>query len=242
MHYSIRPLLVGVRNVDQGIMTYQRGYGKRIWLPMWSFLLREKGGEGRTVLVDTGLEDFMTPPEFTEETGLTPRYMEEALEEAGLTPDDVDIVINTHLHDDHCGNNPLFTKAAVYVQKTELEACQNPHPLDYRYEPAFMEDQDIHALEGDAEILPGLRVKAMPGHTPGSQAVEVDTDQGPVVITGMCCNAENFPDNGPAVCPGVHCDAFAAHDAAQALKALRKKGARLLPLHELSVAQDAVVD
>ena len=69
MTYTINPLLVGIRRVDQGIMTYQRGYGKRIWLPMWSFLLQ---GGGQNVLVDTGLEDFIIPPEFTAETGLVP--------------------------------------------------------------------------------------------------------------------------------------------------------------------------
>ncbi len=236
MPFTITPLLVGVRNVDQGIMTYQRGYGKRIWLPMWAFLLRETNGEGRIALVDTGLEDFVTPEEFTTETGLTAQFLEDALKEHGLTVEDIDLVINTHLHDDHCGNNPLFEKTPIYVQKAELDACLAPHPLDYRYEPAFVEDLDVRAVEGDAEILPGLTLLATPGHTPGSQAVRVETAEGPVVIAGMCCNAENFPESGPAVCPGVHCNAFQAYDAAQALKQLREDGAHVLPLHELSLA------
>ena len=230
MPFTVTPLLVGVRNVDQGIMTYQQGYGQRIWLPMWSFLPR---GEGRTVLVDTGLEDFVAPPEFLDETGLDPKLLPEALAGQGIDPGQVDAVVNTHLHDDHCGNDPLFTGAEVFVQRAELEFARRPHPLDYRYEPDFLDGLRVNALDGDAEILPGLRVIATPGHTPGSQTVLVDTPDGPVVIAGMCSNARNFPACGPAVCPGVHCDAYQAWDTAQRLKALP---GRLLPLHELANA------
>lgn len=240
MAFTIEPLLVGVRNVDQGIMTYQRGYGKRIWLPMWAFLLREIGGQGRLALVDTGLEDFVPPEEFTRETGLEALLMEDALAKAGVDPADIAVVINTHLHDDHCGNNPLFPNAAIYVQRAEAEACRNPHPLDYRYDDSYIADVNLVELEGDAEILPGLRVKATPGHTPGSQTVLVETSEGEAVITGMCCNAENFPDAGPAVCPGVHCDAFLAYDAVQRLNELRKGGARVYPLHDLANAANGV--
>ncbi|GAB7078961.1 N-acyl homoserine lactonase family protein [Megalodesulfovibrio paquesii] len=236
MSFSITPLLVGVRNVDQGIMTWQRGYGKRIWLPMWSFLLKEKGGEGRIILVDTGLEDFVPPPEFMDDTGLTARLMEDALAGAGVAPEDVWAVINTHLHDDHCGNNLLFPNARIFVQKREAEACRNPHPVDYRYDSTYIEDVDLVELAGDAEILPGLKVLLTPGHTPGSQTVVVETDEGPAVITGMCCNQENFPEAGPAVCPGVHYDACVAYDAVQTLKAMRQAGAELYPLHDLTVA------
>lgn len=239
MSFSITPLLVGVRNVDQGIMTWQRGYGKRIWLPMWSFLLREKGGEGRLLLVDTGLEDFVPPQEFVDETGLHAQLMEDALAQAGVAPGDIWGVINTHLHDDHCGNNLLFPRAKVFVQRAEVLACRNPHPVDYRYDESYIDGVNLVELEGDAEILPGLKVIFTPGHTPGSQAVVVETDEGLAVITGMCCNQENFPDSGPAVCPGVHCDAYAAYDAAQALKALRQAGAELYPLHDLTVASRA---
>ncbi|MEA4857150.1 N-acyl homoserine lactonase family protein [Solidesulfovibrio sp.] len=237
MAFSITPMLVGVRNVDQGIMTYQRGYGRRIWLPMWSFLLRELAPGGRIVLVDTGLEDFVAPPEFFADTGLTALLMEDALAERGVSPEAVRAVVNTHLHDDHCGNNQLFPQAKFYVQRAEIEACRHPHPLDYRYDEASIEGLDLVALDGDAEVLPGLSVLFTPGHTPGAQTVLVDTPGGRAVITGMCSNRENYPGSGPAVCPGVHCDAFAAYDTAQRIIALRDQGAALYPLHALEVAK-----
>lgn len=231
MAYTITPLLTGVRNPDQGIMTYQKNYGQRIWLPVWSFLVR---GEGRTVLVDTGLceDEVISPPEFEQETGLTAKTMTEALADEGLTPEDVDTVILTHLHDDHCGTSELFTKARFYVQKNELAFCRNPHPLDHRYDEYFIEGIQFEIIEGDAEILPGIRVVSSPGHTPGCQSVIVDTKQGRAAITGFCCNNENFPERGPAVCPGVHTDAIKAYDSIQKIKAL---DCIILPMHELSL-------
>lgn len=231
MEYEVTPLLVGIRRVDQGIMTYQQKYGRRIWLPMWSFLVQSND---HNILVDTGLDDFMTPPGFTEETGLDePVLMEDALAAKGLVPDDINMVINTHLHDDHCGNNTLFTRAEFYIQQKELDFCLEPHPLDYRYEPDFIDGIRINAVDGDHELLPGLELIHTPGHTPGCQTVRVNTAKGWVVIPGFCCNKENFPVNGPAVCPGVHCDAYQAFDTAQRVKGMV---GLILPLHELGVA------
>ncbi|OGR08119.1 MAG: hypothetical protein A2511_17725 [Deltaproteobacteria bacterium RIFOXYD12_FULL_50_9] len=230
MIFSIKPLLVGVREVDQGIMTYQRAYGRRIWLAMWSFLIRS---DNHAILVDTGMDDFVTPKEFTLQTGLEPKFMDEALLDNGLKPDDITMVINTHLHDDHCGNNRLFSKALFFIQEKEIESCHNPHPLDYRYEPDFIEGLQVQAVKGDLEILPGLKVFFTPGHTPGGQTVQVVTSKGLVVIPGFCSNRHNFPASGPAVCPGVHCDAYLAFDTAQRVKNM---GGTVLPLHELDLA------
>lgn len=231
MEFHVTPLLVGIRRVDQGIMTYQQKYGRRIWLPIWSFLVQ---GDGLNILVDTGLEDFVTPPNFTNETGLEePLLIETALKLKGLVPEDIDIVINTHLHDDHCGNNPLFQRAEFHIQRKELEACNAPHPLDYRYEPDYIENLNVKPTEGDKEILPGVEILLTPGHTPGSQTVTINTPANKVIIPGFCCNRENFPPFGPAVCPGVHCDAYQAYDMAQSVKAM---GGLILPLHELDVA------
>ncbi|THB69460.1 MAG: N-acyl homoserine lactonase family protein [Desulfovibrio sp.] len=231
MAFRITALLTGIRETDQGLMTYLKHYGRRIWLPMWSFLLQ---GQDKNILVDTGLDDFITPESFTKETGLTPMFMEDALESVGLKPEDIHMIIHTHLHDDHCGNNPLFPNAEVLVQRKELEFMDEPHPLDHRYEPSFLEGQLIRPLDGDQEILPGLSVLLTPGHTPGGQTVVVDTDKGRMVIPGFCCNCENFPQAGPAVCPGVHTNALAAYDSVQKVKGLE---GTILPLHDLELAK-----
>ncbi|MGA7277709.1 MAG: N-acyl homoserine lactonase family protein [Desulfocapsaceae bacterium] len=231
MSYSITPLLTGVRNPDQGIMTYQQGYGTSIWLPIWAFLVR---GQGHNILVDTGLDEneLMTPAGFFEETGLEPKSMAECLAEHGLEPDDIDMVINTHLHDDHCGNNPLFTKATFYAHRDEIAFCRNPHPLDHRYDDYFIEDLRFSEIDCDQKLLPGLAVVPMPGHTVGTLSVRIATGSGPAMITGFCCNNKNFPANGPAVCPGVHIDALKAWESIQKVK---QSGCLILPMHELSL-------
>ncbi len=232
MAYSIIPLLTGVRNPDQGIMTYQQGYGKRIWLPIWAFLIQ---GEGKNVLIDTGLDEneLFVPETFEKETGLIAKSLVENLEDHGLTPDDIDVVVNTHLHDDHCGNNGLFTRAKFYVHSDELAFCKNPHPLDHRYDEYFIENIVFTTIEEQQfQVLPGLEVLHSPGHTTGCLSVLVDTGEGRVAITGFCCNAENFPENGPAVCPGVHIDAMAAWDSIQKIKEM---GVKILPMHELHI-------
>lgn len=231
MAYSITPLLTGVRNPDQGIMTYQKGYGKRIWLPLWAFLVR---GAGHNILVDTGLDEneLFTPAQFLEETGMEPASLIEGLAVHQLTVQDIDIVINTHLHDDHCGNNLLLPKAKFYTHQSEIDFCHAPHPLDHRYDTYFIEGIDFITVEDGAEIVPGIRVLHSPGHSPGGLSVVIETGEGPAVITGFCCNRENFPANGPAVCPGVHLDAVAAWESIQRVKAL---GAAILPLHDLGL-------
>ena len=74
--YVIHPLVVGANETDQGVMTYLKGYGKRIWIPIYVFYL--EGGPEK-ILVDTGLEQFMVPPEVEEQYGLKVQEFEEAL-------------------------------------------------------------------------------------------------------------------------------------------------------------------
>lgn len=231
MSYSITPLLTGVRNPDQGIMTYQQGYGTAIWLPIWAFLVQ---GSGKNILIDTGLDEneLMTPAGFTEETGLEPKSIVDCLDDLSLRPEDIDIIINTHLHDDHCGNNALFPKAVFYAHKKEILFCKNPHPLDHRYDEYFIEDISFTEIETDREIVPGVTVMHMPGHTVGTLSVEVETGEGKTIITGFCCNNRNFPANGPAVCPGVHVDAIQAWESIQKIK---QSGASIMPMHEISL-------
>jgi glyoxylase-like metal-dependent hydrolase (beta-lactamase superfamily II) len=232
MTYTITPLLTGVRNPDQGIMTYQQGYGKPIWLPIYAFLVR---GDGVNILIDTGLDEdeVIIPRGFAEETGLEVKTITECLEDHGLTPDDISLVINTHLHDDHCGNNGLFTKAQHIVQQKELDFCRHPHPLDHRYDTYFIEDVEFTTVDGKAEVRPGIRVELTPGHTPGIQTVTIDSADGPVIVPGFCCNEKNFQQSGKVVCPGVHCDAFLAYDTAQKVGAME---GTILPMHGLSIA------
>jgi len=227
--FVIHPLAVGINETDQGIMTYQQGYGQRIWLPIYAFYL---SGGGRRILVDTGLEEFLVPERAEAELGYPILEFEAALAGLGLEPGDIDLVIQTHLHNDHCENTYKCTKARVLVQRAEYEFCLDPHPLDHRYFPDLLEGLDLEIIEGDREIEPGLSVILTPGHTPGGQSVALDTAAGKAVITGFCANQKNFPPGRPVVASGVHTDAIAAWESAQKV---RQMADLILPLHDVTL-------
>lgn len=229
--YTIYPLAVGFNETDQGIMTYQRSYGKRIILPIYVFAI--KGGD-KKILVDTGLEDFMAPSDLEERIGFPVMDFEEALETIGWKPDEVDIIVHTHLHNDHCENDSLCTNADIYVQQAELDFCLNPHPIDHRYYPEILEGLNIKTLKGDAKIVDGIEVLFTPGHTPGGQSVVVETSMGKAIITGLCCNSENFPSGGGVVTPGVHIDAIQAYDS---MVRIRESADILIPIHDLDIGR-----
>ena len=127
--------------------------------------------DGR-ILVDTGMIDLT--PELDEDWH--PTIYPERI------PREVALVINTHLHFDHCGGNRLFPGIPIHVQRRELEAAREP---DYTI-PEWVEFEGATyvELDGEAEIVPGVRVLPTPGHTPGHQSVLVDTDDGLVVVAG----------------------------------------------------------
>jgi glyoxylase-like metal-dependent hydrolase (beta-lactamase superfamily II) len=229
--YVIHPLVVGANETDQGIMTYLKGYGKRIFLPCYVFYL--EGGPEK-ILVDTGMEQFMVPPGMEEQYGLKVLEFEDALATYGLKPEDIDIIIHTHLHNDHCENDYKCTRAKVYVQKAEYEFFLNPHPLDHRYFPDLLDDVEVVQVDGDQEIVDGIQVLLTPGHTVGGQSVVVNTSKGKAVITGFCCNEQNFPASGPVVASGVHINAIDAYESA---RRVREMADILLPLHDLSLGR-----
>lgn len=229
--YTIHPLVVGANETDQGVMTYLRDYGKRIWIPIYVFYI--KGGK-ENILVDTGLEQFVVPDDLGERYGLSILEFEDALAAVGLKPEDIDIIIHTHLHNDHCENDYKCPRAKVYVQRSELEFLKNPHPIDHRYYPDVLDDVDLVELDGDANILEGIDVIFSPGHTVGGQSVAVNTSKGKAIITGFCCNDKNFPATGHAITPGVHINAIEAYDSIQKI---RKMADILIPLHDLSIGK-----
>jgi len=106
-----------------------------------------------------------------------------ALAGLGLVPGDIDLVINTHLHFDHCGQNAVFKHAAFYVQRAELDRCRRESPALYDW--FDFQNASFELLDGDAEIRPGLSVITTPGHTSGHQSVLVAAeDGGPDLLIG----------------------------------------------------------
>lgn len=97
----------------------------------------------------------------------------------------VRMVMNTHLHFDHCGGNHLFPDVPLYVQRQELEdaRAQPDYTIPEWVDPPNRPLRYV-TVEGDQELLPGILAVSTPGHTRGSQAIVVDAHDGLVVIAG----------------------------------------------------------
>ena len=95
----------------------------------------------------------------------------------------VDIVVNTHLHFDHCGGNRLFAGKPIYVQRRELDDARTQDDYTIR-EWVDAPGVQYVPVDGEHEVLGGIRVVSAPGHTPGSQVVVVERGEHPIVIAG----------------------------------------------------------
>jgi N-acyl homoserine lactone hydrolase len=152
------------------------GPGGGRW-PVHGFVVTHPGG---AVLVDTGVGG---PEELLSEWRVVNRSAADALAELDMTPGDIGLVINTHLHFDHCGQNAVFPHAPHVVQRAELHRAQRESPELYEWFD-FMNAR-FELLDGDTEVLPGLAVLATPGHTVGHQSVIVRAADGsPDVLIG----------------------------------------------------------
>jgi glyoxylase-like metal-dependent hydrolase (beta-lactamase superfamily II) len=154
----------------------------RIALGTNSLLVRT--GE-HSVLIDTGIGSKL--PDKRRAIYDNQQLLMNSFAEAGVSPDEIDIVINTHLHFDHCGWNtfykdgkpvPTFPRATYYVQEGELQHAHEQHERDRvsymtdNYDPLVASGQ-MKLLRGEQEIVPGVSVKVYPGHTRDLQAVVV---------------------------------------------------------------------
>ena len=133
--------------------------------PVHGFVVTHPGG---AVLVDTGVGG---PEDMLSDWRVVNRSVADALAEIDMTPGDIDLVINTHLHFDHCGQNAVFGHAACYVQRAELDRAREESPELYDWFD-FMNAR-FELLDGDTEVVPGVSVITTPGHTSGHQSVVV---------------------------------------------------------------------
>jgi N-acyl homoserine lactone hydrolase len=191
------------------------GAGTDDELPVHGFLVTHPGG---AVLVDTGVGDLQrVPPDWR----VVNRSVADALDEHDMTPGDIGLVINTHLHFDHCGQNAVFKHAAFCVQTAELARARRESPQIADWFD-FM-DARFELLDGDAEILPGLSVVATPGHTVGHQSVVVSTSHGAEVLIGDAAYKPRLylePDDGDLP-PGQASDPAAWRESVGRVHALR---------------------
>lgn len=239
--FRIHPIVMGTKQFDKGMMTYQQDYGKPYTIPIYCWYL--EGGD-KTILVDTGEMHPVQSEERMRAIGGRIYTFEEGLALHGLTPACIDMVIHTHLHNDHCENDYKCTHAEILVHPKEMARIHDPHPLDFRYVEDYIEEVEdngqIRLVESDGAVADGIRVMHTPAHTEGGLTVLVETAGGTAAITGFCVINDNFfpPKQILAmemdvIPPGTHVNAYDAYDI---LIEVKNMADILLPLHEPAFA------
>jgi glyoxylase-like metal-dependent hydrolase (beta-lactamase superfamily II) len=143
----------------------------------------------KTIVIETGIGNKL--PEKSVKIYGNEMLLMKQFEEAGVDPAEVDVVINTHLHFDHCGWNttrksdgafvPTFPRAKYYMQRGELAHAHEQHERDRvsyltdNYDPLVRNGQAV-ILDGDSEIVPGISVQIYPGHTAFHMAVILESN------------------------------------------------------------------
>ncbi|MQS15010.1 N-acyl homoserine lactonase family protein [Streptomyces kaniharaensis] len=146
--------------------------------PVLAYLVRRPEG---LLLFDTGIG--AGDPETEAHYRPVRRPLPEALAAAGVALSDLDLVVNCHLHFDHCGGNPLLAGTPVVVQAAELAAARKG---DYTIDALVdFPGANYRELDGEADVWPGVRVVPTPGHTAGHQSLVVERPSGGVVLAGQ---------------------------------------------------------
>ncbi len=153
-----------------------------------SLLLR---AGGKTILIDTGVGSKM-PAKWQEIWHLSHPNgtLDDGLARLGRAREDIDLVIDTHLHNDHCGGNtlladdgtlqPAFPNAVYTVQRREYEDAMQPNErtrasyIPANYAP-LVESGQMRLLDGDTELAPGVFGVVTPGHTPGHMSIRIES-------------------------------------------------------------------
>lgn len=197
-YYTIRPINTGFVTMVPKLYLYHHSTIKYYpdasdqeeEYPVFCFLLE---GNEKKILVDTGMAYTERANKYHHSGSYQSEGMSiiQQLDKLGYSPEDIDIVIFTHLHWDHCFYMEKFTHAEFWANQKEYEFAMDPIPLYYKsYEAPQLgivrpfEGITFHLTLGEAEIIPGIRVFETPGHSVGSQTVEVDTIEGKYLIVG----------------------------------------------------------
>jgi glyoxylase-like metal-dependent hydrolase (beta-lactamase superfamily II) len=201
--------------------------------------------DGRCILVDTGIDDLdrFIDDGLRQKLGLAGTGSTRSeLERVGLRPEDVDVVVLTHLHFDHCENLALFPNARIILNELEWRFVTTPQggpaltraafprgPLAYLIDEAW---ERFEVVNGTAEIAPGVTAIWTGGHTPGHQIVTVSTDDGLVILAGdEIATLDNLDLDIPI--GGYHdLDRLVA-----SMRLIRSLAGIVLPAHEPTLAE-----
>jgi glyoxylase-like metal-dependent hydrolase (beta-lactamase superfamily II) len=156
--------------------------------------------DGRVIVCETGIGNKLSEKRAQQVALREPEGMLHALKRLGIQPDEVDVVVTTHLHWDHAGGltrrgelgelELTFPRAKHFIQRSEWDFALQP---DVRSKPSYIVDdftpladghKAVEFLDGDAEVLPGVHLRHVGGHTPGSQVLLLQSSELACAVTG----------------------------------------------------------
>ncbi|MFF4253916.1 N-acyl homoserine lactonase family protein [Streptomyces sp. NPDC001663] len=234
-------LTLGYEYMPHSLLVEGETDERPIRLPLTSVLARS---DGRWFLFDTGLGPDFRDPEFSrrfyhwgdpELPGPDPDPIDGQLRLCGVTLDDVDALVVSHLHADHTGGIRRFADGRpVYIQRAELEFGLNTGDASGGFIHDHYTDPGIawHRLDGDEEIAPGIQVLASPGHTPGQLSVLMEVADGGRYLFAFDAipTIENVERDAPLTAAAVAAQRPMIRTSQDRLIALAaKQGAELLP-------------
>lgn len=245
MHYKIHPLHMGTFTaMETSNLLYQTHPGLKVRQPILAWLIT--GGDA-PIVVDTGASGEEWAVRYHHSLQRSDdQTMKVQLAKHGVQEQDVRLVINTHLHWDHCFQNDTFHQATFLVQKREIHAAVAPIPTQRGYyevgmpgvTPGWMKTFDrTEVMDGDIEIKKGIELVLLPGHTPGLQGVVVQTEEGPYLIASDTIGVyENWTgnENMKHIPQGIH---YNLEDYFATFSKMERIGAQVLPSHDMRVLE-----
>jgi 4-pyridoxolactonase len=174
----VRLLDSGTLVIDQSHITWNIGCGTPVRFPVYSVLIEHADG---LFMFDSGydleLVNEVLPFELPEQTA--EQTIPGQLARCGFKPEDVDALINSHLHFDHCGGNKHLSAAMTYLHRDELRQARTPEPferLGYADKGFDHAGAKFSLLEGDVEFAKGIHLFHTPGHTVGHYSLLVELE------------------------------------------------------------------
>ena len=236
MALEIYPMRLGEGLNDTSFLVWGLTPGAQMMVPVSAYLIL---GAEKPIMVDTG---FRSAEAITAACGIPHTQSDEQKLEAnlalhGLKPEDVGLLVHTHLHCDHTGLDERLPNARIIVQRRELQYASAPlFPVSFydRVDIAKLVDplsDRLELLEGDAEIAPGVRAVFTGGHAPGHQVIYVDVDSGQAIITGDLVYLAD-PGLVAPTPPGYYVD---LRETMAALERIKRDARHVLPMHDPAV-------
>ena len=231
---KIHPLHIGTITRHMDGFLFKLGRGVEIECPIIVWYIE---GAGKHILLDTGGAD----PEDAELKPWVSPYVRPAEQELqnvlkagfGLNPEDIDLVVLSHMHWDHVCGNHLFPNAEFIVQKIELESAKDPVPvLKPIYVDRYIHDFPYTTIDGDTEIAPGVTALLTPGHSEGFQGLLVEAETNRYFLAGDNIALYDALSQSPPW-PGSLYINF--RDYFASLKRIAELNAVILPGHDMKV-------